>query len=123
MAARRVAGIAVALLMMHLTFVGADFACAQHGTTSAVGHEHAMAHHQAHAIAVHVEDAGSGQPPCEIPSQPQCCQALTSCTIAAALDGDSRSTSVPFAHVGIASALMRAPLSRIVAPDPPPPKA
>jgi len=123
MVARCLSGILTGLLMLHLTFVGADLTCAQHGDRTGRSQEHAMGHHDHHIAASHVERmAGAGQP-CETPSGPQCCQAVTSCAISAAFEGGVRPGSAPPVRQAIEPAVMRVPLSQITSPDPPPPKA
>ncbi len=122
MLARRLPGFITALLMLHLTFVGADLACAQHGDRPTQGHQHAMRHQQHRGAAVHVE-AATGNQPCDTPTQPACCQAMTSCAINATCERVDRSASVPPCPNVIAPAVTRIPSSPITAPDPPPPKA
>lgn len=123
MLARRLSGLITGLLMLHLTFVGADFACADHGNRPAQAREHTMGHHEHHVAAAHVEAAIATEHPCETPTQPECCHAMTSCAISAAFERGTRSDLVPLLRDVIEPALTRVPLSRITAPDPPPPKA
>lgn len=121
MLARRLSGLITGLLMLHLTFVAADLACAEHGDRPAQGHQHDMRDHQ-HAAAAHVETAAATDQPCETPTQLQCCHAMTSCAITAASER-ARLRSVPPLRDVIEAAVMRAPLSQVTSPDPPPPKA
>ena len=109
--------------MLHLTFVGADLTCAQHGDRPATSHEHAVAHHEHHIAAAHVETVAAADQPCETPTQPECCHAMTSCGISAAFAGGARASWVPPVRQAIEATVMRLPLSQITSPDPPPPKA
>ena len=122
MLARRLSGLITGLLMLHFTFVGADLACAQHGDRPAQAHQHMTGHHEHHAAAAHVEAAATEQP-CETPTQPECCHAMTSCAISAAFECGTRADAVPPLRDVVEPAVMRVPLSQITAPDPPPPKA
>jgi len=108
------------LLMGHLTFVGADSACAKHGSAMAT------AGHRAHSPAEHhisPSTTGSPKDQCEIPARADCCAALASCapTLAPAQVGmiDERmliNAAVPLA----ANTWTPAPLT---APETPPPRA
>ena len=123
MLVRRISGMITALLMLHLTFVGADLACAEHGDRSADEHRGMMAHHEHHTTAAHTEGVTATDQPCETPTQPQCCHAMTSCAVGAALERGMGPDSVPPIRDVIESAIMRLPLSQVTSPDPPPPKA
>jgi hypothetical protein len=117
---RRFAGLLTGLLMAHLTFVGNDFACAAHpGDTAGV--QHAMAHHGHSATTS--ENAATENVPCRTPAVPMCCQGLTSCAPVLSV-----TEAAPVAHVMDASktvpeSVRDLPLSEIIAPDPPPPRA
>jgi hypothetical protein len=121
MITRRLIGLLVAVLMAHLTFVGADFSCAQHGDRGMISHHEAAPSHA--AMAMRTTAAAATDQPCQTPTQPECCRAMTSCTISAALGTPDASSERPLSRDVIASALMRIPRSPITAPDPPPPKA
>lgn len=123
MVARCLSGILTGLLMLHLTFVGADLTCAQHGNRPARTREHAMGHHDRHIAAAHGETVAAADQPCETPTQPECCHAMTSCAISAAFQGGVHPGSIPPVRQAIEPAVMRVPLSQITSPDPPPPKA
>ena len=117
-------GILTGLLMLHLTFVGADLTCAQHGDRPAGSHEHPLAHHEHHVAAAHAETVAAADQPCETPTQPECCHAMTSCAISAAFADGARASSVPPVRQAIRGVRWCAcPLSQITSPDPPPPKA
>jgi hypothetical protein len=127
---RRLSGFLVALLMLHLTFVGADGACAEHGDRGErqQGHAHAHAtpgghgHHDVSLGAEAVGDAATDQP-CETPTQPGCCRAMSSCAVNAAFMERAFASPRPPVRASIESAALTIPLSRVTAPDPPPPKA
>jgi hypothetical protein len=119
----RLSGLIAALLMLHLTFVGAALSCVEHGGRSAQGHEHAMARHAHPAAGAHAESAAETDRPCDTPVQQGCCHAMTSCAMSAAFAQVAGTQSVPPIRDAIAAAIMRAPRSPITAPDPPPPKA
>lgn len=123
MRVRRLYGIVVGLLMLHLTFVGADWSCAQHGDAPARGHQHAMmGHHRGEATAVH-ELTSAPEQPCETPTQPGCCRAMTSCAINIAFANGAALGELPPRHAQIGSGVSDVPPSQMAAPDPPPPKA
>jgi hypothetical protein len=123
MRVRLLYGIVVGLLMLHLTFVGADLSCAQHGDAPARGHQHGMMdHHRGDAASVHELTPASEQP-CETPTQPGCCRAMTSCAINIAFGNGSALGELPPRHARIASSVSDAPPSQTAAPEPPPPKA
>ena len=120
---RRLYGIVVGLLMLHLTFVGADWACAQHGDAPARGHQHAaMGHHHGDVASVH-ELAPAPEQPCQTPTQPDCCRAMTSCAINAAFPSGAALGELPPRHAQIAPGVSDVPPSQTAAPEPPPPKA
>jgi hypothetical protein len=76
-----------------------------------------------HAGMQHHGGAPAKQAPCENPASHDCSHALASCgpmlTIA---QGVESVLSPAIAHVTIAAAVSERPLSRSVAPEPPPPK-
>jgi hypothetical protein len=128
---RRLAGILTALLMLHLSFVASDVACATHmlaghaemstGQATGLGSAHAagmaatMANHGSQSRDQHHR-------PCETPSQANCCQALASCgsTFAASA---ARSSMPSLQRDVFPRSVIDIPLSELVGPDTPPPKA
>jgi hypothetical protein len=122
MTARRLTGLLVGFLMLHLSIVGADLSCAQHGDRGAIQRHHASGTHAHMLVAAHAE-AGATHQPCDVPAQPDCCRAMTSCAITAASAASVRLDAFPPAHDVIRPALMRVLRSPITSPDPPPPKA
>ena len=125
MITRRLIGLLVAILMLHLTLVGADFSCAQHGDRGTVGHHEAGRSHagMSAGMTAGAVAAAATEQPCQTPTQPECCRAMTSCAINATLGAFGASQERPVVRDAIVSALMRIPRSPITAPDPPPPKA
>jgi hypothetical protein len=119
MIARPWSALFVVLMMLRLTFVGADFACAQHGGQSGVAH--ASESQDPHAAHSTTETAATEQP-CELPALPECCTAMASCAVNLVLEGAEQTTSA-FMREAVAVADSYAPRSRVTAPDPPPPKA
>jgi hypothetical protein len=120
MLARRLAGFLIALLSLHLNFVGLDVACADHHQSRVARESMAsMQHHESAADGAAVAD----QEPCEIPTQPDCCRAMTSCTVSVALDASGGASKVASHHAIVVPPSMRVPRSQTAAPDPPPPKA
>jgi hypothetical protein len=130
MVPRRLSRIVVALLTLHLTFVGADGACAEHGDRGERLQSHAHArgmtgghdHRAVAAVAEAASDAAADQP-CETPTQPACCRAMTSCTVTAVSMDAAFASPVPPVRASIASPALTIPLSPVTAPEPPPPKA
>ena len=121
---RRQLIVALSLSMIRVTLPGSDPVCAKHdsGVASAIAHlsgGHASGGHGHRFPASGKHD----QPPCETPSQADCCQALASCGISIGL-GQERQTVEPLvavAHRGISRSAVL--FSRVTAPEPPPPKA
>lgn len=123
--------------MLHLTVVAGDAACVTH---RADGH-HAAKAGAAHAMSVSghsmqmTEDASasvlsaspgakSGAPPCEVPTQPRCCQALVGCSVDGAVSSARvvlATTVSPAARICVAPDDV--PASFAPAPELPPPKA
>ncbi|MFL5612458.1 MAG: hypothetical protein ACJ796_02220 [Gemmatimonadaceae bacterium] len=117
---RRLAALITGLLMTHLIFVGSDFACAAHpGDTAGV--RHAMAHHGHSATTS--ETAATESAPCRTPAAPMCCQGLTSCAPLLSLTEAAPVARVIDASKTVPESVRDLPLSEIIAPDPPPPRA
>jgi hypothetical protein len=109
--------------MVHLNVVRADVTCATHREHSAApaGHTAHHASHQHGAIAAAASTAKDAS--CETPSQPECCQALASCTVNAVATSEvATAQPTPTYSVALARAIVT-PASRLVAPDTPPPRA
>jgi hypothetical protein len=127
MLARRLAAVFMAFLMLHLSVVSSDAACATHmSDTHAHGQGMSMkggntsgsmnASMQARGGAVQEPQA-----PCDTPVQPNCCQALASCATVFAVGRASAPRQRP-ERAGVAATELLIPLSELIAPDPPPPK-
>jgi hypothetical protein len=127
---RRYAALALAASLLNLNVVRADVACSQHERATA-GHEtadHEMHHDDASATAMaHGAHALHHSEPLEqpgkTPTQPSCCQALASCSLAFGSDAGSAIVAFVLTHDVGHGALIDAPRSRVTTPDPPPPKA
>lgn len=117
----RLTRILVAILMAHFTFLGGDVSCARHGDRHAAV-SMATDHHAGRHVAEGSNGLTSSEQPCETPTQPECCRAMTSCSVNAipsVTDDAARSMR----RQVIASELVRAPRSLNTSPDPPPPRA
>jgi len=117
---RRLAALLTILLMTHLSFVGTDLACAAHPGDSAAVPD-AMAHHGHSAMTS--ESAATDSAPCRTPVVPMCCQGLTSCAPVLSLIEVARAAAAMVTSNTIPERVRDLPLSEIVAPDPPPPRA
>lgn len=119
---RRLVGIVTGISALYLAVGAADTFCTDHspGGVSGSGMA-AMAHHDG---SHHQLPAGkSEQPkPCKSATTP-CCVAMTSCGTVIALGASVSSEAFPIAAQIESSFHFPQPLSRIAAPEPPPPKA
>jgi hypothetical protein len=125
MPGRRFIASLLSALMLHLTLVGADWRCARHadmarGTTAMPAMSHQMGALIANPGLVATE---SSDQPCDTPIQPNCCRAMTSCSVTFGLGDELHPASAPLVHESTRPGSVIAPASLIVAPDPPPPKA
>jgi hypothetical protein len=124
MASRRFLGLLTWLLVLHLTLVRSDTVCAEHG----VGGAHAAqtpadAHDQEHHAVTTGSTGGAEDTPCQVPTRPQCCEALASCTTSlVASRGSSRLDAYDRGLV-ILVAGTPIPASQAAGPEPPPPRA
>src|SRR5262249_22183854 len=120
---RRVYGVVLTVLMLHLTLVGADLSCFDHGGLSGARHGDGAGHRH-HAMAMStLGSVTSAEQPCQTPAQPQCCRAMTSCTVNGTIVNAARLTRWLGAAGVIVPRLIDVPPSAITSPDPPPPKA
>ena len=116
---RGIIGLLSVFSMAHFALVGSDLVCAKHSVAQGSQSSDAMPG----------MDHGPGQQspvgklPCKIPARADCCQAVASCapsvavaSVVAIADALILSSTVP-------SSIDDVPLSRIAAPEPPPPKA
>ena len=118
---RRMAGLLMSGFLLHLNLQAADATCAHHSVRGV--RESATSHSARHAYhAGSARDAINTETPCEIPAQPNCCQALASCSMVALASG-ARSTALPNTPGAISQMVSEIPTSPVASPDPPPPKA
>jgi hypothetical protein len=125
MTSRGVLGLLTALLMFHLTLVGSDVVCAEHGTAGAhqaAAHGGDHEHEAMTAASANTNDVADHKP-CEVPTRPQCCEAFASCSVSlVATATPQRIVTGDFAR-GILAAAAHRLASQAVAPEPPPPRA
>jgi hypothetical protein len=112
---RRLLALVLTCTMALSASVKSEVVCAKHaGTASAPmpGMDHG--HHGQH---------DQTKPPCAVPTTEPCCQAMTSCVQATAMTSTNRFAELTIiAPLGVQK-IVAIPLSRDVAPEPPPPKA
>src|SRR5438270_8419616 len=106
--------------MYKLAFVSSDLTCATHPDHLA-GLPHAMAHHAHSATTSH--HAATEDAPCRTPAVPMCCQGFTSCAAVLSLTEAVPAARVIEASKTVPESVRDLPLSEIIAPDPPPPRA
>ena len=70
----------------------------------------------------HHDGTGSEKEPCNIPSRADCCQAVTSCAPSLSLAVVVTSLDVVRDHAAQPPSIDELPLTRLIPPDPPPPK-
>ncbi|MDQ3996491.1 MAG: hypothetical protein M3303_05685 [Gemmatimonadota bacterium] len=113
------------LTLLHLTMVGADLDCTEHGLENTHSSSQAAViaqTHQHHAPAqARGTDHHDGSP--EMPALPVCCQALTSCGVSLVEPAGTSTAAVPHLAVGVLAAADDVPASWSAELDPPPPKA
>ena len=113
---RKSLGLLLAFSMAHVVIVGRVVSCDKHEAQAA---DMANMHH---ADA----DAGHGtvpqKKPCDVPATTKCCDAVTSCAVAVTLPQSVVPREMPLLASLVIASIDEIPLSRVVAPDPPPPK-
>jgi hypothetical protein len=136
----RIVGLLTMGFMAHLSLVGTDLVCATHaGPHSAMAHSAygmsaaamgemdsgVMQEEAAYASLTLVSASAhaSDDAPCQIPSTVHCCDAMTGCALTLAVTKVADARQLPARSEGVAIAAAFAPLSRLTAPEPPPPKA
>jgi hypothetical protein len=118
---RRLVGILTGICALYLTVGAVEAPCADHNRGSFAGSAATVMSHQ----NSHHESSSqqSGQPkPCKTAAIP-CCIAMTSCGTTMALGAGGASDALWIEAQIVASSHLAHPLSRIAAPEPPPPKA
>ena len=117
---RRFAALLIGILSIHLNVVGVDLTCADHARRDVSNHDAAaMQHHAMPTDDASVADAE----PCDTPTQPDCCRAMTSCAVTVALEVDTHADGIASSRERIAPSAAELLLSHASPPDPPPPKA
>ncbi len=110
--------------MFHLMLVGGGVACAtNHGVSSLVpssSHTDMTDHAD---MSMDHDPVEHHHAPCETPALADCCQSMTSCAASLAISTVVASSFDVDANGRVVEMLVTAPLSRTVAPEPPPPKA
>jgi hypothetical protein len=114
---RKLSGLLLMLTLANLAVASSDLVCAKH----AGGHQAApesgapdMDHH-----------AGSDSPEthrCNLPARSDCCAAMISCAPSVSLAAAVTGFDAPTAHVAQPGSTDEVPLTRLIPPDPPPPK-
>jgi hypothetical protein len=115
---KRLLGAISMALMLHLNLVGADAVCATHGSAKGPMAGDHMVHQQHSAHSSH----GSQKGKCNTPVSPDCCSALTSCAPMLSLVSLVAIELVPL-HADPVADRVDSPLSRVTAPETPPPRA
>ncbi|HEU4994184.1 MAG TPA: hypothetical protein VFT29_05165 [Gemmatimonadaceae bacterium] len=120
---RRLVGVALGAFMLVLNVERADISCARHANHArAEQSDHAqMNHHQ--SDAGDSQESARGDDGCQTPTLPACCQAVVSCSVVLALGDMTSGTELAIRHVSLPPTAQTLPLSRVTAPEPPPPKA
>jgi hypothetical protein len=137
---RRLLALLTAVTMLHLSVVAGDWGCATHAASArrattvgeaTVEHTMPMTGHTMPMVAGSDTPAastapvvGSHAPPCELPLQQHCCEAVAGCgAIGVATSADRVPAATVVAAARIREALNDAPPSFAPALEPPPPKA
>ena len=122
---RRALGLLSMLLMLHLTLVGSDTVCAKHAVDSSAAAVESHSIHagmdgeQEHTAQRH----GEQKEQCKTPVSQDCCNALTSCSPTIVVAAAPSVGSVYLARATRPNSPPSSRLSRVPAPEPPPPKA
>lgn len=118
---RRLVGIVIGVCALHLTVGVLDAQCSDH---SPDGSSIAVAPASSHNDTSHDElpAQGAHTKPCKSAAIP-CCGAMTSCGATIALGTTDQSQTLATTTHIVPSLRFAQPLSRIAAPEPPPPKA
>ena len=120
---RRLTGLLTSLLLLHLTIVGADLACAKHDVHTA---SHALPSatspdHEHHAVPAQAHDRDDK--PCQVPTLPACCYALASCGVSLTCAASQGAADIRSLAARAVASADYPPYSWASEPDPPPPKA
>jgi hypothetical protein len=115
---RKVSGLLLTLTMAHLAVAGNDLVCARHAGGHHAAAETAMPGMDHHGLA------GDQAPekPCNAPARSDCCEAVTTCAAAISLGTTIVSLEPAAAEHARPISADEVLLSRLIPPDPPPPK-
>jgi hypothetical protein len=117
---RRLLGLVIVLPMLHLTLVGPDEVCVDHGRAVAAAQPNNAA--PAHAQSEHAEhhrDSGTHH---QNHTSPRCCDAVSSCTITFAASDDAAGSTDLRQIAAVPVVATGRLISRVLGPEPPPPK-
>jgi hypothetical protein len=123
---RRLTGVFSLLVMSHLLVAQSLFACSPRHHA---GGQSDLTHHchgsgvvvHTHNVPAHMAPGGT-QPTHQVPDAPACCSLLASCGSMVYVPALDRGTQTPALDVAVSVDRIDAPLSRAIAPEPPPPK-
>jgi hypothetical protein len=118
---KRTVGLLILATMLHLVLVGTDLACASHGVASVAGKMAGMPDHHApvHPTGSHSEGRGD----CHTPAVPDCCNAVSSWAPSNAPATVVATGVEPQAREALTPGPRDAWVSRVTAPETPPPRA
>jgi len=116
---RKTLGLLLSFAMAHAAVVRRGVACDKHSSHAA---QAAITDHMHSGVDDADAETVPHKVPCDIPVKTKCCDVVTSCAVAFALTSTSTSQSEPIIAAAVVSRIVEIPLSRLVAPDPPPPK-
>jgi hypothetical protein len=117
MGLRKLSGLLLLLTMANLAAASGDLTCAKH----AGGHE-AAPESAAPGMDHHVGSESPEKEPCNVPARSDCCAAMTSCAPSVSLAVIVANVEAPGGHDGQPRSTDEVPLTRLIPPDPPPPK-
>lgn len=114
---RRLSGLLLLLTTVNLAAASSDLVCAKHS-----GGHHATAESLAPGMDHHTDTDSPEKDPCSIPARSDCCAAMTSCAPSMSLAVVVTRVDAPKAHHEQPLSTDEALLTRLIPPDPPPPK-
>lgn len=138
---RRIVALLTSVTLLHLSVVAGDWGCATHATGAhratmadgaksakhvmpMTGHRMPVAERPDTPAPSTASSVGSHAPPCEIPLQQHCCEAVAGCgTVGVIASADQALSATVVAAARIGEAPPDAPPTFAAAPEPPPPKA
>jgi hypothetical protein len=118
---RRLVGILTGTCALYLTLGSVGGVCSEHSGEAGAASASAMIHHRS---ADRTPVSSTQQPgPCKMPATVPCCVAMTSCGTVVAAAPTVGNLAFSIAAPPVLFYDPNKPLSRIAAPEPPPPKA